>query len=491
MKLKEYQLYIDGEYVDADNNLRFNSIDPSLETEWCSVPEASERDVDKAVSAAKKAFQEWSKTDVQKRANYLRLIGDKIYEHSEHLGRIETIDSGKLLTETTFQAKYMKDYFYFYADLLMKMDDERTVPDIDKPNMIVTERYEAIGVLAFLLPFNSQSFLLTTKLAPALAAGCTCVIKSSEIAPAFLAEFSQLIDEVKLPKGVVNIVHGGISCGQSLTSHKFINKVFFTGGTNTASHIIKNSSENFAQLNLELGGKSAALIFDDCDLENTLNNIITGVYSGNGESCISSSLCLLQENIYDEFITKLIERVHKIKLGPPLETSSNMGPLAHEKQVKFIENQIKKSVEQGAKILVGGKRSENLKSSLYFEPTIIACSDRSISTSKTELFGPVLSVIKFKSEEEAISIANDSEYGLSSGVFTESHERAERVSRSIDAGICFINCYRFISPHVSFQGRKHSGYGFESGADAIQSMQVKKSIWTSTSRVTEDPFKIR
>ena len=491
MILKEYQNFINGKWLNASDNLRFNSIDPSTEKEWCSAPESSPSDVDQAVLAAKEAFKTWSISQAEERGHYLRLLGDKMLEHAEHLGRIETIDSGKLLIETTFQAKYMHDYYKFYNDQLLGMSNEKTLPNIDKESMIVTERYEPMGVLAFLLPFNSQSFLLTTKLAPALAAGCTCVIKSSEIAPAFLAEFGKLIEEIDLPRGVVNIIHGGVACGQSLTSHKQINKVFFTGGTNTASHIIKNSSENFAQLNLELGGKSAAIVFDDCDVENTLNNLITGVYSGNGESCISSSLCLLQENIYDEFMSKLIERVNQIQLGSPLEPTSNMGPLAHEKQVKFIEMQIAQSIDEGAEVLIGGKRAENLGSSLYFEPTIIACPDRSISSSRIELFGPVLSVIKFSTEEEAISIANDTEYGLSSGVFTESDEKSERVSKLIDAGIVFINCYRYISPHVSFQGRHHSGYGFESSSDAIQTMQVRKSIWNSTSRITEDPFKIR
>ena len=491
MSLKDYNNFVDGKWLNAENNLRFKSIDPSTENEWCTAPESSPGDVDQAVLAAKNAFKTWSVIDVEERAHYLRLLADKMLEHAEHLGRIETIDSGKLFTETKFQAQYMHDYFKFYENLLLNTSNEKVIPDIDKESMIVKEIYEPIGVLAFLLPFNSQSFLLTTKLAPALAAGCTCVIKSSEIAPAFLAEFAKLIEEVNLPKGVVNIIHGGSTCGETLTSHKQINKVFFTGGTNTAAHIIKNSSKNFAQLNLELGGKSAAIIFDDCDIEGTLNNLITGAFSGNGESCISSSLCLIQENIYDDFISKLIERVRQIKLGPPLESESNMGPLAHEKQVGFLETQIEKSVGEGAKVLIGGKRAVNLGSSLYFEPTIILCPDRSISVSRTELFAPCLSVIKFHEEEEAISIANDSEYGLSSGVFTESNERAERVSKAIDAGICFINCYRFISPHVSFQGRKWSGYGFESGYDAIQSMQVKKSIWTSTARVTQDPFKIR
>jgi aldehyde dehydrogenase (NAD+)/betaine-aldehyde dehydrogenase len=491
MSLTEYQMYIDGEFIGSENDQRFESLNPENNQPWAIFPEASENDVKRSVESAKNAFQTWSKTSVVKRAEYLRAIGDKMFEQADLLGRTESIDSGKLLKETKFQSEYMKEYFYYYADLVESMNNETPITNIDKPDMEVVEVREPIGVIACIIPWNSQMFLMATKVAPALAAGNTVVIKSSELAPAPLVEFAKLIDEVQLPKGVINVISGGAEVGKILTSHKDIGKILFTGGTATASHVIKNSAENYASLTLELGGKSPVIVFDDADSENALNNITTAIFSGNGCSCIAGSVLVLQETIYDSFLEQLSDRAKKIKLGSPLNEDSQMGPLNNNKQVEFIEKNINQSVEQGAKIICGGKRAPEFPEGCFFLPTIIECPDRTISTANTELFGPILSVIKFKTEEEAMQIANENDYGLSSGVFSEDPEKCDRVSKALDAGICFKNCYRFISYAASFGGRKNSGYGRESGANAITDMQLTKTIWTSNSRVTEDPFKIR
>ena len=485
--IQDYQMFIDGQWTGAENNQRFESTNPENNKPWSSFPDATVNDVNNAVAAAKNAFKSWSLSDVKIRAQYLRAIGDQLKNNAEHIGKIETIDSGKLLKETKFQAEYMKDYFYYYAELAEKMENTKIISDIDKPDMEVIEASEPIGVIACIIPWNSQMFLTATKVAPALAAGNTVVIKSSELAPAPLAEFAKLTEQVGLPKGVINLVSGGAEVGKNLTSHKDIGKVLFTGGTETGSHVIRNTAENFAQLTLELGGKSPVIVFADADVENALNNITTAIFSGNGCSCIAGSVLILHDKIYDEFLHQLKNRAESIKLGSPLEAETQMGPLNNLKQVEFIEKNIELSIKQGAKILCGGKRENNC----YFPPTIIECPDKSINTANTELFGPVLSVIRFSSEEEAINIANDNRYGLSSGVFSENKEICERVSKKIEAGICFTNCYRFISYAASFGGRKNSGYGRESGAEAIRDMQLRKTIWTSTARVTEDPFKIR
>ncbi len=485
--VEAYKMYIDGNFVDSANKVTFESYNPENNTAWSSFPEASIDDVDKAVDSAKKAFKTWSVLDVKVRAEYLRAIGDQLFDNAEHIGRIETIDSGKLLKETKFQAQYMKEYFHYYASLVEEMSNEKIIQDIDKPDMEVVEVSEPIGVIACIIPWNSQMFLTATKVAPALAAGNTVVIKSSELAPAPLAEFAKLIDETNLPAGVINILSGGTNTGKILTSHSGIGKVLFTGGTETGRHIIKNTSENFAQLTLELGGKSPVIVFDDAGIDNALNNITTAIFSGNGCSCIAGSVLILQNGIYDSFLNSLKERAENIKLGSPLDEDSQMGPLNNIKQVEFIEQNIETSIQQGANIITGGKRVEGC----YFPPTIIECPDRTVNSANTELFGPVLSVIKFKTEEDAIQIANDNDYGLSSGVFSEDEEKCKRVSKSIEAGICFTNCYRFISYAASFGGRKNSGYGRESGSDAIRDMQIKKTIWLSKAKVTEDPFKIR
>ena len=490
-EIKKYQMYINNEFVESEDGKRFDSLNPENNQPWASFPEANTSDVNKAVQAAKDAFGGWSKLKVTERAQYLRAIGDLLKENAELLGKIETIDSGKLLKETKFATEYVREYFHFYADIAEKMENEFVIPKIDKPDMEVVEVREPIGVVACIIPWNQQMFLMTTKLAPALAAGNTIVIKSSELAPAPLIEFARLLDTLGLPKGVVNIISGGVEAGEVLTSNKSIGKILFTGGTATGAHIIKNSANNFAQLTLELGGKSPVIVFEDCDQENAVNNIMTAIFSGNGCSCIAGSLLILHEKIYDTFLEKLVSRAKDIKLGSPLDDQSQMGPLNNLKQVEFIEKNIEETVKQGGKVLCGGSRSEELSEGCYFLPTIIECPDRNVNTAKIELFGPVLSVVKFKTEDESIKIANDNDYGLSSGVFSEDATRCDRVSRSLESGICFKNCYRFISYAASFGGRKQSGYGRESGYDAITDMQIKKTIWTSNARVNEDPFKIR
>ena len=344
MSLTEYQMYIDGEFVGSENNQRFESLNPENNQPWAIFPEASENDVKRSVESARNAFQTWSKTSVAKRAEYLRAIGDKMFEQADLLGRTESIDSGKLLKETKFQSEYMKEYFYYYADLVDSMNNETPITNIDKPDMEVVEVREPIGVIACIITWNSQMFLMATKVAPALAAGNTVVIKSSELAPAPLVEFAKLIDELQLPKGVINVISGGAEVGKILTSHKDIGKILFTGGTATASHVIKNSAENYASLTLELGGKSPVVVFDDADTENALNNITTAIFSGNGCSCIAGSVLVLQETIYDSFLEQLSDRAKKIKLGSPLNEDSQMGPLNNNKQVEFIEKNINQSV---------------------------------------------------------------------------------------------------------------------------------------------------
>ena len=489
-KIQDFKMYINGEWEDSSSGKKIETLNPENNEVWATVPEANEKDVDEAVQTAQKAFENsWSILHPRERAKYLKLIADQLRANAEHLGKIETIDTGKLYRETKTQANYIAEYYDYFAGLADKV--EGTVVPIDKPDMQVTTTRISIGVVAAIIPWNSQMLLTAVKLAPALAMGNTVVIKASELAPITLLEFAKLIDEVQLPKGVINVISGGAEVGRLLTSHKDIGKILFTGGTSTASHVIRNSAENYASLTLELGGKSPVVVFDDADVENALNNITTAIFSGNGCSCIAGSVLVLQDTIYDSFLDQLTDRAKKIKLGSPLDEESQMGPLNNDKQVEFIEKNIKQSVEQGAKVICGGKKAPEFSEGCYFLPTIIECPDRTLSTANTELFGPILSVIKFKTEEEALQIANDNDYGLSSGVFSEDPEKCDRVSKALDAGICFKNCYRFISYAASFGGRKNSGYGRESGADAIADMQLKKTIWTSNSRVTEDPFKIR
>ena len=487
-KIQEFKMYINGEWVDSSSGEKIETLNPENNEVWATVPEANEKDVDKAVQSAQVAFETWSKLHPRDRAKYLRSIADQLRANAEHLGKVETIDTGKLFRETKTQANYIAEYYDYFAGLADKV--EGTVVPIDKPDMQVTTTRIPIGVVAAIIPWNSQMLLTAVKLAPALAMGNTVVIKASELAPVTLLEFAKLIEKAGLPKGVINIITGlGEPCGKALTTHNLVERIAFTGGPETAKHIIKNSAENLSQVSLELGGKSPVVVFDDADQENALNGITAGIFGASGQSCIAGSRLYLHANIYDEFLKKLISKAEKIKLGEPMDKNTQMGPLNSFKQLENIEKNIKATVEQGGKIRCGGKRSSISNKGYYFPATIIECENHNLPVAENELFGPILSVMKFDKENEAIEKMNDNKYGLSSGVYTSNFARGLRVSKAIRAGIVFINTYRLISPMAPFGGIKDSGYGKEAGIESIKEYTRIKTTWyNSSDKPMTDPF---
>ena len=491
-KLKEYKMFIDGEWVSSESKKSFKTLNPETNEPWALVPEASAKDVDKAVKAAQKAFEgEWPKLFPRERGKFLRKIGNQLRENAELLGKIETTDTGKLFKETNKQANYIAEYYDYYAGLADKI--EGTVLPIDKPNIQVITTRIPIGVVAAIVPWNSQMLLTATKLAPALAMGNTVVIKSSELAPAVMFEFAKLIEKTGIPKGVVNIITGfGDPCGKALTTHNLVEKIAFTGGPETARHIIKNSSENLSEVSLELGGKSPVAVFEDADQDNAINGITAGIFGASGQSCIAGSRLYIQKGIYNEFLDKLAKRAEKIKIGAPMDSDTEMGPLSSFKQLEIIEKNIKLTVNQGGKIKCGGKRHSFSNKGYYFPATIIECENHNLPTAENELFGPVLSVMKFDTEEEIIKKMNDNQYGLSSGIYTKDFARGLRVSKAIRAGITFVNTYRLISPSAPFGGIKDSGYGKEAGIESIKDYTRVKTTWFYTSdKPTLDPFSMR
>ena len=491
-KLKEYKMFIDGEWVNSESKKSFKTLNPETNEPWALVPEASAKDVDKAVKAAQKAFEgEWPKLFPRERGKFLRKIGNQLRENAELLGKIETTDTGKLFKETNKQANYIAEYYDYYAGLADKI--EGTVLPIDKPNIQVITTRIPIGVVAAIVPWNSQMLLTATKLAPALAMGNTVVIKSSELAPAVMFEFAKLIEKTGIPKGVVNIITGfGDPCGKALTTHNLVEKIAFTGGPETARHIIKNSSENLSEVSLELGGKSPVAVFEDADQDNAINGITAGIFGASGQSCIAGSRLYIQKGIYNEFLDKLAKRAEKIKIGAPMDSDTEMGPLSSFKQLEIIEKNIKLTINQGGKIKCGGKRHSFSNKGYYFPATIIECENHNLPTAENELFGPVLSVMKFDTEEEIIKKMNDNQYGLSSGIYTKDLARGFRVSKAIRAGITFVNTYRLISPSAPFGGIKDSGYGKEAGIESIKDYTRVKTTWFYTSdKPTLDPFSMR
>jgi acyl-CoA reductase-like NAD-dependent aldehyde dehydrogenase len=488
-KIQDFKMYINGEWVDSSSGKKIETLNPENNEVWATVPEANEKDVNKAVQSAQKAFENnWSTLHPRERAKYLKLIADQLRANAEHLGRVETIDTGKLFRETKTQANYIAEYYDYFAGLADKV--EGTVVPIDKPDMQVTTTRIPIGVVAAIIPWNSQMLLTAVKLAPALAMGNTVVIKASELAPVTLLEFAKLIDKAGIPKGVVNIITGlGEPCGKALTTHNLVERIAFTGGPETAKHIVKNSAENLSQVSLELGGKSPVVVFDDADQENALNGITAGIFGASGQSCIAGSRLYLQSNIYEEFLKKLILKAEKIKLGGPMEKDTQMGPLNSFKQLENIEKNIKATIDQGGKVRCGGKRSSISNKGYYFPATIIECDNHNLPVAENELFGPILSVMKFDKEDEVINKMNDNKYGLSSGVYTSNFARGLRVSKAIRAGIVFINTYRLISPMAPFGGIKDSGYGKEAGIESIKEYTRIKTTWyNSSDKPMTDPF---
>ena len=422
------------------------------------------------------------------RAKYLRSLANQLRENAEHLGTIETIDTGKIFRETKTQANYIAEYYDYFAGLADKV--EGTVVPIDKPDMQVTTTRIPIGVVAAIIPWNSQMLLTAVKLAPALAMGNTVVIKASELAPVTLLEFAKLVEKSGIPKGVVNVITGlGEPCGKALTTHSLVERIAFTGGPETAKHIVKNSAENLSQVSLELGGKSPVVVFNDAEQENALNGITAGIFGASGQSCIAGSRLYIQSRIYNEFLDKLVAKAEKIKLGAPMDKNTQMGPLNSFKQLENIEKNIKATIEQGGIIRCGGKRSDISNKGYYFPATIIECKNHNLPTAENELFGPVLSVMKFDTEEEAIKLMNDNKYGLSSGVYSSNLGRGMRVSKAVRAGIVFVNTYRLISPMAPFGGIKDSGYGKEAGIESIKEYTRIKTTWyNSSDKPMTDPF---
>ena len=490
--IKSYQMLINGDWVDAADGGTFDSVNPTTGEIWSRVPEATEADVNRAVETAHHAFTKgpWAKMTPTERGKCLRKLGDLLADQSEGLGRTESVDTGKMLKETRWQAKYIAEFFHFFAGCADKVSGE-TLP-IDKPDMFVFTKREPLGVVAAVVPWNSQLFLVAVKLGPALAAGNTVVLKASEHASAAMLEFGKLIEEAGIPPGVVNIVTGhGEPCGRALTGHPLVARVSFTGGPNAARHVLENVKRNFAEVSLELGGKSPFIVFDDANIESAVNASIAGIFGATGQSCVAGSRLYLHEDIADEFLEKMTTLTRQIVIGDPLAEETQMGPLCTQGQLENIQREVAHAQEQGGKILAGGKQPDGM-GGLFYEPTIIECPRQDLRIVDTELFGPVLSVQRFKTEQEVLELANDSEHGLAAGIFTKDSARSMRMAGAVEAGIVWVNTYRVVSPIAEFGGVKGSGYGRESGFQAIYDYTRPKTIWVNTSdEPISNPFVMR
>ncbi|TAL82122.1 MAG: aldehyde dehydrogenase [Candidimonas sp.] len=482
--IKTYKMLIDGEWVSASDGNTFDSTNPATGTVWSRIPEATAEDVDRAVRAADRAFTSgpWAAMSPTERGHCLRRLADLLADRSEALGTIETIDTGKMLKETRWQARYISEFFHFYAGCADKIHGE-TLP-IDKPDMFVFTKREPLGVVAAVVPWNSQLFLSAVKIGPALAAGNTVVLKASEFASAAMLEFGTLIHEAGIPPGVINIVTGhGEPCGRVLTSHPLVARISFTGGPTAARQILSNSANNFAEVSLELGGKSPFIVFDDADIVSAVNGAISGIFGAAGQSCVAGSRLLVHDRIAEEFLAQMTALANKISIGDPLLEETQMGPICTQGQLDTIEREVMHAQSEGGKLLCGGKRVAGMAGRFY-EPTIIDCPSPNLRIVDTELFGPVLSVLRFKDEADAIRLANATKHGLAAGIFTRDSARALRMASAVKAGIVWVNTYRAVSPIAEFGGMKNSGYGRESGFQAVYDYTRPKTVWMNTASET-------
>ncbi|MGA8261429.1 MAG: aldehyde dehydrogenase [Arenicellales bacterium] len=491
MSLQVFRQYINGRFEEAAAS--FDSLDPSTEQPWASMPAASAQDVDRAVRAAFDALHSppWDGMSAGARGKLLYRLAELVRENAENLAELETRDTGKIIRETSAQVAYVAEYYRYFAGAADKVEGAHL--PIDKPDMEVWLRREPIGVVAAIVPWNSQLFLSAVKLGPALAAGCTVVLKASEDGPAPLLEFARLVDEAGFPPGVVNIVTGfGKGCGETLTSHPLVSRIAFTGGPETARHIVRNSAGNLAHTTLELGGKSPVVVFEDADLESTANAVVAGIFGATGQSCVAGSRLVVQRGVKDALVRRLVEKAEAVVIGDPRDRATEVGPLATSAQRERIEEVVASSREAGATVLTGGCRPKGVDRGYYYRPTIIDCGSSGIPSAEQELFGPVLSVLTFDTEEEAVRIANDTRYGLASGVFTRDLSRAHRMVRNIHAGIVWVNTYRAVSPIVPFGGYGLSGYGREGGMESILEYTRVKAAWLRTADdPIPDPFVMR
>lgn len=488
--LPAFQLYIDGSFRDAAAS--FDSLDPATGQPWARMPEARAAEVNEAVAAARRAFHgaEWAGLTAGQRGKLLLRLADLIEQNAPRLAELETRDTGKIIRETRAQIAYVAEYYRYYAGLADKIEGAHL--PIDKPDMEVWLRREPLGVVAAVVPWNSQLFLSAVKIGPALAAGCTMVLKASEDGPAPMLEFARIFDQAGFPPGVLNILTGfGPECGAVLTSHPDIDHVAFTGGPDAGRQILRNSAENLASTSLELGGKSPFIVFADADIDSAVNAQISGIFAATGQSCVAGSRLLVQNTIRAEFLDRLREKAGRISIGSPAEMGTEMGPLCTLRQRERAEALCARSVAEGARLVTGGHAIAG--AGFYFPPSILDCTDTpAASCLREEFFAPVLSVQGFDTEAEALALANDTAYGLASGVFTRDLTRAHRMIRGIRAGVVWVNTYRAVSPMAPFGGHGLSGHGREGGLAAALDYTKIKTVWLRTSDAPiPDPFVMR
>jgi (Z)-2-((N-methylformamido)methylene)-5-hydroxybutyrolactone dehydrogenase len=486
---RRYGHHIAGEWVPASSGETFEGLSPTTGQPWYTAAAGTDEDVDRAVRAAAAALRDpaWRDMTQTRRGAVLRKLADLIGERADELAETETRDNGKLIRETRAQVRRVPEFFHYYGGLADKIEGA-VIPGSRSSILNYTLR-EPIGVVAAIVPWNSPLQLAAMKLAPALACGNTVVLKPSEHACASLLELMALLEPAGLPPGVVNLVTGDGRVGSALTEHPRVDKVAFTGGTATGRAVAMAAASHLAPATLELGGKSPQLVFADADPQQVTMGILAGIFAAAGQTCIAGSRALIDARLYDEVCERVVRRTRTIRVGDPLDEASEVGPLAVEAQRDKVEHFVSVGRAEGATLRAGGSRPADRSEGWFYLPTVFSDVRNDMAIAQEEIFGPVLSIGRFESEEEAIRLANDTRFGLAAGVWTNDLQRAHSVARSLDAGTVWINTYRALAPLSPFGGVKDSGIGKENGADVVHAYTRVKSVWVNLSKdPIEDPF---
>jgi acyl-CoA reductase-like NAD-dependent aldehyde dehydrogenase len=489
--LQDFGLWIDGNYVSSTSD-SLTVTNPSTGEPWARLVDANLQDVDAAVLAAKTAASGPWKTNAALRVRTMNALAELIEEHAERLADLDVQDNGKLLRESVAQIRNTQQWYRYYGGLADKI--EGAVVPTDRASSLNLSLREPLGVIACITAWNSPLLQAAVKVAPALAAGNTVVIKPSEYAATSTLEFGRLCAEAGIPDGVVNIITGlGQTAGAALVSHPDVAHVCFTGSPEAGSIVAAHASGLLKGVTLELGGKSPNIIFEDADLDAAVAGVLGGIFAAAGQSCVAGSRVLVHRPVYDEVLEKLTKRAQTIVVGPPTESTTEVGPMANAGQLSKAKEYTQIALQDGATLVVGGKAPDDheLKNGFYFLPTIFADVDPGSRLAQEEVFGPLMAVIAFDSEDEAVSIANDSRYGLASGLWTTDLARIQRVSKQLDAGSVFVNTYRTMAPGMPVSGFKDSGVGRENGLTAVLDFTRYKALWLETAPSADDPFKMR
>ena len=477
VKLQErYKLFINGEWRDASDGQTVKTYSPVDGSLLAEVAEATKEDVDAAVSSAREAFKTWKNSTVKERAKILNQIADIIDANAELLATVETMDNGKPIRETmAVDVPLAAEHFRYFAAAIIAEEDSAKMLDNNILSLILRE---PIGIVGQIVPWNFPFLMGAWKLAPVLASGCCTVLKTSSTTPLSVLEFAKLIQDV-LPAGVFNVITGsGSKSGQYILDHEGFDKLAFTGSTEIGYNVAKAAAEKLIPATLELGGKSANIIFPDCDFEQALDGAQLGILFNQGQVCCAGSRIFVHEDIYDKFVPELVKRFNSVTVGNPLDPNTQMGSQIDKRQMNKILSYVKIGTDEGATLLCGGEQfTENgLENGCFIRPTLLGNVTNDMRVAKEEIFGPVACIIKFKSEDEVIEMANDSEYGLGGAVFTNDINRAVRISRAIETGRVWINTYNAIPEGAPFGGYKKSGIGRETHKVILEHYTQMKNI---------------